>query len=235
MAFIELKTSPIEGAILEIGKLVDISGKGNVDDLDLLVRSYASIVDYEFIAVKDTIVSEAIERLRRVAIDKTSEELSRGDYYQWLLPILESVRPHEAVRAVSMMYDAEWDNSPEEERFIDGNVAAATRGAIVERIFIVPDEANDKFSQSKEVVRHKKSVMPHNLRGYSIALKDLQKRDASLLEAIGHGFIDFDGRVAMIDNFSPTGEVRGRVSKNPAELKRLSDVFQKLKNMAKEL
>lgn len=235
MAFFEEKLLPIYTSISEIGNFIDISGKGNVGDLDVLIRSYASIVDYEFLAVKDAIVSEAVERLRKIAIEKTSEELSRGDYYQWLLPILENVKPNEVVRAVSMMSDVEWDDSPEEKRFFDGNLKAAVQGALVERIFVISEAKLVHFRGIKEVARHDASVEPKRLRGYYIELEKLQKRDVSLLEAVGHGFIDFDGRVALIDNFSPTGEVRGRVSKNPAELKRIREIFAKLKNMANEM
>ena len=105
----------------------------------------------------------------------------------------------------------------------------------MDRIFIVKDDQLQKFLALSEVSIHFEGAEPKNLCGYFIEYEKLQRRDASLLGAVGHGFIDFDGKVALIDNFSDTGEVRGRVTKKPAELKKIRELFGKLKNMAEEM
>jgi hypothetical protein len=235
MAFVEEKVAPLEVAVREMGRYIDLSGRGNSADLESLIRAYGSVTDREFIAVKDALIGDAIEKLRKIASEKTSDELGRGDYYQWLLPILDGAQSGEMIRAISMMSDSEWDDSPEEKRFVAGNISAAKRQAHIERIFIVKQGQLEKFLSAAEVAIHFEGREPRNLQGYFIEYELLKRRDSALLEAVGHGFIDFNGRVALVDNFSETGEIRGQVTKNPAELKRIREVFSKLKNMANEM
>jgi len=212
-----------------IAKVIDLRSECNVDDVSKLLDAYLNITEPEFRRVKDNIIGGALERLNQLRYDKRSEELATSEYYEWLLPILEAVGNGQTIKAVSCMFDAEWDDSPAERRFLQGNRDAALKGAAVERIFIMNPAILPQALANEAVGAHcEEKYQETKLVGYYADQIKLQSKEPELLKKAGHGFIIFDSRVALIDDFDEA-IIRGRVTMNAAEIHTLEQTFQRLK------
>ena len=214
--------------IHRLASVMDLQRKVPISEFQEMFRVYLEITESEFKQVKDTIITEAIEKLVTLAHQKTSGELATGDYYNWLLPILESTPSGSHIWAVSMMYDAEWDDSPAEEAFLRLNLDAARRGTFLERIFVVKRSSISELSSNKAIMAQVNTTGEF-LKPLLVEREYLENRDPQLLKQLGDGMIGFDSRVALIDVFSPEGVVRGYVTMNQAEITRLRRMFDNLR------
>lgn len=222
------------GPVVKLSEIVDLDRKCSVAAIQRLLNLYLQISEPEFRKVKDGVVSEANERLLRLVHEKTSDELPTGEYYAWLLPILEETKAGTQVWAVSMMLDSEWDDSPAERRFLEGNLNAARRGAFVERIFVLPKAIlKEALIQNDGVRSHLENASDH-MRAFMVEREFLEVRDSDLLSQLGDGLIAFDDRVALVDA-AADGQIRGRLTMNPSEIARLRKIYENLKLNAREL
>jgi hypothetical protein len=126
-----------------------------------------------------------------------------------------------------MMYDAEWDNSPEEQEFLTANVEAANRGATVERVFILSYDQLDQCLANPAIQRHMGEVP--GLRAFFVTREYLRSRDPELLERAGAGFFKIGKRVALVDMFSQDEKARGFVTMEQSRLQDLEQTFNRLK------
>ncbi len=220
--------------VTKMAEVLDLTQALTVSDIHDLSKVYISITEEEFRRVKENVLSEAIQKLKKLAQQKKSDALSTAEYYAWLLPILSQVRKGEEVHAISVMHDAEWDDSPAETRFFEENLAAAARGALIERIFVMPRSKITEAMKLAPVGSHLRGATP-GLRGHFVDLDYLKRQDSRLLADIGHGFIEIGGRVALVDQFGATGEVRGEVSMDKTEIRELTRIFEKLQLYSREL
>jgi hypothetical protein len=218
----------------QIRQVIDIEQSSNVEQVDGIRKVYLGILEPEFRSVKDSILFEANERLLALSHQKTSEELGTGAYYTWLLPMLAEMRAGERISAVSLMYDAEWDDSEVERKFVEENLAAARRGVSVQRIFIIPQDKLSAALQNEAIALHLKEA-DNGLDGYFVRREDLEHRDPDLLRRAGDGFIKISDRVALIDKFGAAGEVRGKVTMNQADIRFLATIFSQLLLQATKL
>jgi hypothetical protein len=69
----------------------------------------------------------------------------------------------------------------------------------------------------------------NKINGFFVTRENLEKHDPQLLKDVGDGFIRFSGRVALTDRFSDDGMVRGTVTMNEGDIRRLEQVFKRLK------
>ncbi|HUL44054.1 MAG TPA: hypothetical protein VLY03_06820 [Bacteroidota bacterium] len=222
-----------ENKIAQISKTIDIRNDSNVDLISKTLDIYLKISEPEFAAVKDKILNDAIDKLTKLNNDKHSDELVTSEYYHWLLPILESVGRGQSIKAVSCMFSAEWDGSPEEERFINGNLDAARKGATVERIFVMKRELINSALDIDAVRKHtKEQRTTTKLQGF---FADKDKIDHNLMTTIGHGFIIFNSRFALVDKFDANGKVRGVVTMKKNEITEMEEAFARLKNISQDL
>lgn len=212
----------------QLAEIVDLSQQSRVRMIDSILKAYISITEPEFSGVKNHILAEASERLRKIASERKSGELSTGAYYSWLIPILQDVKRGEAVRAVSLMHDVEWDDSEPERKFFQENVNLVRRGAILERIFIMPRAEWPDAFQNEKIKAHARGS-PFGLTGWFVDLDHLRKKDAGLLDRVGNGFIEIGSRVALIDRFTEDGQARGHVTMDEGDLRRLGKIFEELK------
>lgn len=215
-------------------EIIDLQSQETISTLDALTRSYFAIPEPELARIKEGMLHDVLDRMRQLSLRKTSEALSTGEYYEWLLPMLREVKRGEKVIAVSLMFDAEWDDSDVERKFLDENVAAAKRGAIVDRVFVIPEANIEAVLNNAGVALHRTDRGP-GLGGSYITREYLERHDAELLRKLGDGFIQIGDRVALVDQFGPEGEVRGYVTINPIELASLASVHQRLRNLTREL
>lgn len=229
-SYIEDRLEPVT----KMTEVMDLTQSLTVSDLQDLSRVYVSIVEHEFRKVKESVVSEAHQKLKKLAQQKKSDELSTAEYYAWLLSILSEVRKGEEVRAISVMNPAEWDDSPAETRFFSENLAAVARGVIIQRIFVMPRARLAEALELPPVKSHMRGANA-GLRGYFVDLDYLRQKEPHLLAQIGCGFIEIGARVALVDLFADTGQVRGQVTMDRSELRNLMRIFDKLQFYSHEL
>jgi hypothetical protein len=221
----------LEKALEPVTKLADVTDltqNTDVDELRNLQITYLKITEPEFKAVKDLIIGDSRDALLRLAQDKTSGALSAGEYYIWLLPILEQTKPGSKVRALSVMMDSEWDDSPVERRFLELSIAAAERGVEIVRVFVIDEKKVGDALKNKAVRVQTKEEGPARFRGMLVGRNYLKKADPALFGRLGDGFICFDERVALIDIASPDGQARGQVTMSGPDIARLVRLHDQL-------
>lgn len=219
----ELRLLPLE----QVQNYIDLSQESHISDIDSLLKLYSSINEKEFKAVKDAVLTDAFDKLHKLATQKMSDELTSSEYYEWLLPMLDDIPPKEHLRAVSIMNAAEWDESVAEQQFFQKHIEAAKRGVIIERVFIMNEDML-QAALSNEAVKAHTLEIENGIKGFIASRKWLEEHDAKLLEQAGHGFIIIGDRVALVDNFSSSGEVRGYVVMNNIQITRLITTFKRL-------
>jgi hypothetical protein len=226
----------VNGYLERMAQVTDLRSECNVDPVRKMLEIYLNITEQEFRGVKDGIVAEALVKLNKLRNDKRSEQLATSEYYEWLFPILDGIGKRQTIKAISCMFAAEWDDTPAEQRFFKGNQDAAERGAIGERIFITSPDVLSKVLTNKAVEAHcEEKQKETGLIGYYVEREKLSAKEPDLLKMAGDGFIIFDSRVALIDEFGGDGIVRGRVTMNESEIQGLEKIFQRLKVHASRL
>lgn len=211
--------------------LIDIAVESDTAVLTGVFQAYARVTESEFREVKDQLLSNTIEQLRKLEIEKRSDTLGTLDYYEWLFRAFDNLGRDEYMHAVSLSSDTEWNDSELEKKFLQKNLDAAAAKAQVSRIFVVPPTRLEAFIDIPPIAAH--CVENDNgLNGYYVDRSQLEASDAALLKAIGEGFIDFNGRVGLEDIFDLDGGVRGQVTLNPSDLTRMGRIYDRLQNMA---
>jgi len=221
----------LDAALAPVNKLaevVDLAETCDVAQLRGLFDAYVSVTEREFEPLKSEVVAAAREELVRLRTEKTSAELGTGSYYHWLLPKLDATSRGQHLRALSRMLACEWDDSPVEQRFIEANVAAAERGVLVDRIFVMPRSLLATARDNPAVRQHFTDENPIGLRGHFVDADRLAQADRRLADKLGDGFIAFDEHVALIDLHSTDGSARGKVATRPTTLRELRTTFEEL-------
>jgi hypothetical protein len=218
-----------------LARTTDLLRKRGTSELSDLLNSYLSVTEPAFAKLKSLVVSQASESLHQLADAKRSGQLNTPAYYSWLLPELEEAQPGSRIWAVSMMLDCEWDDSPEEEKFLDLNLEAVRRGVLLDRVFVVSKQNVQEMLRNR-AVQAQLRLCGAGLSPFIVFCEDLERRDAGFLHSLGAGFIAFDGndREILVDQHSPDG-IRGYVTRNPHELLVLERRFGELKNFARLL
>lgn len=215
----------------QLASIVDLNRRARLPALQSIVNEYIDIHEDEFRRIKDQIINDASKKLHDLASNKRSPTLPRNEYYAWLLPMVYNLRKGNSIKAVSTSSEVEWDNSPEEERFLEANLQAARAGCIVERIFIVK-RSNLKAFLSNPAIDAQTMEAGNGVIGSVAFLEDLERKAAVLLQRLGSGVLLINERVALLDQFSEGGHVRGEVTMEPGELNRYLDMFTQFKIMA---
>ncbi|WP_433607893.1 hypothetical protein ACQP2P_34005 [Dactylosporangium sp. CA-139114] len=220
--------------VRKLAEIVDLQAESNVDLVDGLLQRYLSVTEIEFRAVKEQIVIDATEKLRRIAVEKRSDSLQTTDYYEWLFRQFDALRPGQYAHAVSLSSDEEWNDSQLEKNFLAKNLEAAGRGATVARIFIVEEHRLAKFIQLPPIKAHTVEAAT-GLSGYYISRDYLERADRGVLTDIGEGFIEFNGQVGLEDLFDPEGRARGQVTMLRSDLDKMRRIYLRLMNLATPL
>lgn len=216
-----------------MSQVLDLQRKLPSDEFQELVRKYLEITEPEFSSVKESVVSECLNRLDKLAREKTSEVLETGDYFNWLFPALEAANEGDEIWAISMMMDIEWEESQPEETFLELNLAAADRGVAVERIFVVRREQYGTLLSNKYIKGQYDHIGTH-LHLLVAEREYLERRDPRLLEALGDGLIGVNDRVVLVDVSAPEG-FRGYVTMNTAEILRRRRLYNNLRVNARPM
>ncbi|HBX80053.1 MAG TPA: hypothetical protein DEG88_06340 [Propionibacteriaceae bacterium] len=193
------------------------------------IESYYRIGEPEFRWHKLRSLNEFIRALDTMVLHKHSPTMLTSEYYAWLLPRIEAALPGNRIWAVSRFMDCEWDDSPEEQQFLQANLAAASRGVDVCRLFITTKESWNAAVAASRPIR---SQVEHpQLASFFGDIEAIRKRDAGILSLIGDGLIGFDDDVVLQDEHSDDGHARGFISIKQSEVEDLSRAFNSLKNL----
>lgn len=211
-----------------------------------------NLIDDEFLQDKVNIIRSTHEQLRHLKDSMQSSPLAKAAFYQWIHENLGRLQSGDSLIAVSLMNNAEWEDSPAERRFFRQNITIAEHGVTVERIFIcdkkIWDMASTQATLENELAinagrvvrRHFANKEPKNLRGYHADESHLHISDPKLLERIGDGFLmlRFAGtgdRVALLDDYRNPTLAAGKVTKLPQKLDELEYAFSELRTFSNHL
>jgi hypothetical protein len=209
-----------------LAEIVDINTGKRQDELRELIDLFFRITEPDFSLVRSKIVGEAKAELSMLANQKRSDSLVTGEYYNWLLPMIRSAPPGSHIWAVSMLLDCEFDDSPEERRWLQYHLEAIARGVIVNRIFVVPLAEIAGLPSVPAIAEQVQAAGDQMIR--FVAKERLQRLDPGLLHRLGDGLIAFDSRVVLVDEHSETGTARGWVSMSQEEIRRRRADFDSL-------
>lgn len=202
------------------------------DSFRRIIQLYAQVSEADFREIKDGIIKNTEAKLARLAHNKCSDELNTGEYFDWLFRFLKNTRSGERIWAISMNLDIEWNESQEEETFLQLNLDAAARNVTVERIFVVSENSIEQFLENTYVKRQLEDES-HNLIPRFVTKEHLEKVDKNLLKSLGEGIIAVDEHVVLVDIASNEG-FRGIVTMNPTEIEMWSTRFRQLRVYASE-
>jgi len=220
-------------AVQQLAKVMDLEMDSASVQFHAMITTYLRIAEPEFRQVKEWAVTEALQKLKRLADSKTSDELATEDFYQWLLPRVEQAASGSKIWAVSMLLDCEWDGSAVEDSFLKENLLAAERGVTIQRVFIVKADPDNLWLQNRGIQAHYAKRSAH-LQA-KVVTREYLLRHSSLLKGLGDGLIAFDLRVLQMDISTPDGSIRGRVTMDPAEITRVHGLFVGLWQLAREI
>lgn len=221
--------------VRKLAEVTDLTQQTSIDELRNLQRIYLAITEPEFRHVKDSILAESTDALLQLANEKKSAPLPAGEYYAWLLPMIDGAASGSKIWALSVMMDCEWDDSPTERLFLEKSIAAAKRGVFIERVFVIEEGSLGKALNNPAIRAQAKEEDPQLFRGYLVRRDYLRRQDSLLHGRLGNGFIAFDDRVALIDLESSEGQMRGQVTMNSAEIARLVRLHDQLLLHSEEL
>jgi hypothetical protein len=213
--------------------VVDLQRELRVGQFQELLRIYLEITEPEFYRVKDTIVTEAISRLTKLAHEKTSGELATGEYFNWLFPELQSTSSGSEIWAISMMLNIEWLESQVEQTFLDLNLDAAKRRVYVERIFVAHRAEVPRLLENP-YIRAQYDSAGEYLNPMVVEREYLESHDPTLLRRLGDGLIGVDDRVVLVDISSPEG-YRGYVTMNAGDIANLRRMYDNLRVNARRM
>lgn len=222
-------TKKLEEEMVNVNKLANIINLkrklSNTKILDFF-NAYLEITESEFDQIKDKIVTDAFEELSKIAIQKTSSELSSGTFYVMLLSSIEKANPGSKISAVSMMLDIEWNGSIEENKFINATLDAARKGVTVERIFVAP------FSEKSTLYSNRGIKVHYDNRNEYLIPKIVDREhllltDPQLITEIGDGFIAINNHIALYD-IATQSKMRGYVTMKQSRIARLHQIFDEL-------
>jgi hypothetical protein len=235
------RINKLEGKVLaslepleQLKGYIDLTSTMHLTQIRGLLDLYASITEPEFKTVKDRVLRDSATKLSQLHTLKRSDVLQTSAYYQWLLPMLDDIPAGEHLRAISLMNNAEWDDSQAERQFFQKHIAAAERGVQIDRIFIVERNTFPAAFENPAVAAHLVE-RKNGINGYLLYRDWFQQHEPESLKHVRDGFIIIGSRVALVDTFSDQGEVRGYVEMNPAEVTALVEIFEQLKVVAEPL
>lgn len=224
--------------------LKDISQKIILSTLDRLYND----IDSAFLFDKDTIIAEAKNKLSDLHAKKESSPMEKGRYYNWISDAFSKTKRGDIILAISRMKSTEWEDTPEEKRFVKENIDAGKNGVEIKRIFVSPQ---DIFNSAKEqaanplkgsinagyVFKIHSKTTKNNIVGRFADENRIKQENPRLLEEIGDGFLMFiDGKtndaVVLIDNFTADDEARGIVIKRDAVISNYRSLFDQLQALS---
>ncbi|MBU1895401.1 SDR family oxidoreductase [Patescibacteria group bacterium] len=171
----------------------------------------------------------------------SADDVSKYEYQEYLAAtdflfftsefITGRANKNDEIWAPSILFEGEWDGD-EPIIFQRDQLAAAKRGAQINRVFVIPPRLKKIFNKNHPVVQfHHKHP---NIHGYQIDRNDLEKLDPELLKKLGDGWTALNNEILIFDNPGNTGP-RGTLVTGVAKIAALRGYFEKLLKLASPL
>lgn len=221
-------------ALEPVGKLaqvVDLSVKSDVSKIETILDEYLKIRAGDLNEERDRVVDDAIRSLRTLRQSQKTSILEEPDFYQLLYREFRKAGSGTRISIVSMGDPLEWKPTPQEETYFQCNIDAASRGAIIERIFLFTPDNLEKARDNKYIKAHA-AGSGTKLNGKYIDRADFERRAPRAFRDAGQGFIVIDRRIGIVDVFSTSGEARGYATYNEADILTLRRAFEAAEAMS---
>lgn len=220
---IESKFTPLNNIMQQFSLI----NHDTYNTLTRIIQLYSQITEPDFIAIKNNVIRDTESRLSKLAYDKKSDELKSGEYFDWLFKFLDNAKSGSNIWAISMNLSIEWNESQEEDTFLELNLKAAKKGVRVERIFVIKENDIEQMMNNEYI---KKQIMckDKNIIPLYVTKEHLEEVDKSLLEMLGNGIIAIDNQVVLVDIASEEG-FRGIVTMNSTEIQKWRECFEQLR------
>jgi len=133
--------------------------------------------------------------------------------------------------AVSKMFENEWEDTIEIRQFMKDQITATKRGAIINRIFIIP---GGKYSKKENV--YKFHISNKGINGYVVDYNILLKSKPELLDMFGDGLTAYNEEMLIFDKAEGGNEdTRGVLVTEGKQIVAIRSGFEKLLKLAKKI
>jgi 3-oxoacyl-[acyl-carrier protein] reductase len=159
------------------------------------------------------------------------EHIAKTDFERFTAEfITRRAASGDEIWAVSKMFTNEWEDTDEIRQFMQDQIKAAKRGAVINRIFIL---RGGKYSKDEPV--YKFHLSHERINGYVVDYNKLSESDPDLIEMFGDGITAYNQELLIFDKNDNDNGVRGVLV---TEGKRISDLrigFEKLLKLATKM
>lgn len=125
--------------------------------------------------------------------------------------------------SVSKMFKNEWEDTDEIRQFMKDQIAATKRGAIVNRIFILPE-----YNYSPKEPVYKFHLKHKGVNGYIVDYNKLIRSNPKLFNLFGDGVTALNEEILIFDNAGDNNKVRGIFITEGRKISEIRDGFKKL-------
>jgi NAD(P)-dependent dehydrogenase (short-subunit alcohol dehydrogenase family) len=132
--------------------------------------------------------------------------------------------------AVSKMFDNEWEDTEEIRQFMKDQINAVKRGAVVNRIFILPD---CKYSNDEMVFKF--HIENEGINGYVVDYNSLKDNEPELFDMFGDGVTALNEELLIFDKTGDDKSARGVLVTDGRQVSALKFGFEKLLKLAKKI
>jgi hypothetical protein len=207
---------------LHFNKIVGL--KDDSFSLSNKIGSHLEIIKEPHLARARKIVTETVNKLEKISVGIIP--LTTVEYHEQRNRTIDEAGRGWKIYAVSSINPRRWKDDPHQALYQDKNLAAKTRGAIIERIFALPIDEGDKIEE-----KIKQSMIIQQDKGITIYLVSTI---LSGLGAVEDFVIFFDGKkmIALKDYPVPGDETRilhGELITSTDEIHKLREEFDRMK------
>ena len=157
------------------------------------------------------------------------EHLAQNDFERFTSEfVVNRSNKGDEIWAISMMFEGEWE-SDEGINFKNGQIEAASRGVIINRIFVMSQEEQNKLHKDEILMNLHSSHQ--NINGFIVNKDDLKMQNPDLLKNIGDGWTAFNDELLILDDAS-SAKSRGILITHGNKLSAFRKDFETLLTLA---
>ncbi len=234
---IEEHSNNVKSELKSFNRYSQTLNENSYSELKEFIHLYAKI-DPDFHMLRDRKMREIKTFFQNIADSHTTSILPTTEFYAILNGTLREFLSNKKVNAnvgniwsLSMMLNAEWDESQPEREFLKLNLAIAEKGIQFHRVFVFKKDDLDKVLNNTSIRQQIKAAKEYkNFDLKFIYYEDLSKFDKSLLSKLGDGFIviaDDKESLALLDK-DIEGELRGTATKNKTTIHEMKANYELL-------
>lgn len=156
-----------------------------------------------------------------------TEDLDSGKFYKILDKYFTETKKGSKMWIISTMMENEWNEDPQERKFIQSNFDAAERGVKIKRIFLFDQKKANIYKKNPYIQRY---LASNKITTNFVDIEEVKKKNSALLGVIKNGWIGIDDYALLVD-LPSDGTSRGYVTMNKLEIQKAKDCFEELEKM----